>query len=223
MFTVGHNCVSGAENVHIDKRVGKRIREAMYGQYNQTELARALSVSPSLVSKWVRGERPVSVEDLERIARLTGKPVTYFFDDFEAVRLDPKLSQAIDTMDLSVLPVYGSVNAGNPNFVMDRPSDYVTLPKEVVGQARFAVRVRGDSMIGLDIYDGDLLFVRPQEDADDGDIVVARINGEEYTVKRLRKPLNDSAYLESANPDYGPITGEDLRIVGKVVGQFRER
>lgn len=223
MFTERHNIVVEAVSMSIDKRVGKRIQRAIDGLYNQTELAKALNRSPSLVSKWIRGERPVSLEDLERISQVTGKPVTYFLDDFETLHLDPKFEDIISGFDLAVLPVYQFVRAGVPAFVMERPEDYLTVPREVVGSARFAVHVKGESMTGLDIRDGDVLFVRPQDDADDGDIVIARVNGEEYTVKRLRKPAGAAPYLESANPEYPPVTDDDLRIVGKVVGQFRMR
>lgn len=223
MRTECHNGVLGADFMHIDKRVGKRIQQAIDGLYNQTELAKALNRSPSLVSKWIRGERPVSLEDLERIAHLTGKPITYFFDDFDTLHLDPKFTDIISGFDLSVIPVYQFVRAGKPAFVMEWPDDYVTVPREIVRNARFAVRVKGDSMVGLGIHDGDILFIRPQDEADDGDIVVARVNGDEFTVKRLRKRCGELPVLESAHQDYPPIVAEDVRIVGKVVGLFRAR
>ena len=206
------------ESLYI--RIGERIRQAR-GTEPQEGLANHLGYSIAQISRIESGKRRISLEDLRKVAEYFRKPLSYFIDDLDGLKLDPKFSEVMTAMDLTVLPVYGNVNAGHPAFVMERPEEYVTVPRDIVGQSRFAIRVRGDSMIGLDIRDGDLLFVRPQDDADDGDIVVARVNGEEYTVKRLRKRHGKPPVLESANPDYPLIVGEDVRIVGKVVGQFR--
>lgn len=207
----------------VYKEIGARIREARDAAgMTMEELGTRIGYTKYAVSKWEAGTRPISIEALKAIAEVLRRPISYFVrTDMEGLHLDPKFSDVLTSLNVTVLPVYGFVNAGEPAFVMDHVNEYVTVPQEAVGQARFAIRVRGDSMVGLGIHDGDLLFVRPQDDADDGDIVVARVNGEEYTVKRLRKRQGEPPVLESANPDYPPIVGEDVRIVGKVVGQFR--
>ena len=84
----------------------------------------------------------------------------------------------------------------------------------------FALRVRGESMINAGILDGDKVIVRPQQTADDGQIVVARI-GDEATVKRLSFK-NGEVWLLPENPAFDPIDGSEAEIIGIVKGVFRE-
>ena len=84
----------------------------------------------------------------------------------------------------------------------------------------FALRVRGDSMIGAGILSGDKVVVRPQQTADDGQIVVAMID-DEATVKRLSRK-NGEIWLLPENPDYPPIDGSNAQIVGLVKAVVRE-
>jgi len=84
----------------------------------------------------------------------------------------------------------------------------------------FALRVRGDSMIGAGILDGDKVVVRPQQTAMDGQIVVARI-GDEATVKRLRR-RNGEVWLMPENDNYEPIDGREAELIGLVKAVVRE-
>ena len=84
----------------------------------------------------------------------------------------------------------------------------------------FALRVKGDSMIGAGILDGDKVVVRPQQSADDGQIVVARI-GDEATVKRLSR-RNGQIWLLPENDNYAPIDGSEAEIIGLVKAVVRE-
>ena len=84
----------------------------------------------------------------------------------------------------------------------------------------FALRVRGDSMIGAGILDGDKVVIRPQQTAQDGQIVVARI-GDEATVKRLRRQ-NGEIWLMPENDNYEPIDGSEAEIIGLVRAVVRE-
>ncbi len=94
--------------------------------------------------------------------------------------------------------------------------DTMQLPREIVGSgALFAVRVVGDSMVNASIFDGDLVVVRQQDSADEGDIVAALIE-EEATVKTLQY-ANDHVWLMPQNPAHKPILGDACRIMGKVV------
>ena len=115
---------------------------------------------------------------------------------------------------LSQVPLLGRVQAGLPTVATEEIEDYLTV--EARGEANlFALRVQGDSMIGAGILAGDLVIVRRQEDADDGDIVVALID-EEATVKRLRKQRDEVALLPE-NPRFAPIVGTHFTLLGKVV------
>ena len=84
----------------------------------------------------------------------------------------------------------------------------------------FALRVRGESMIGAGILDGDRVIVRPQQTAEDGQIVVARI-GDEATVKRLSRK-NGEIWLLPENPAFAPIDGSEAEIIGIVKALARE-
>jgi repressor LexA len=114
------------------------------------------------------------------------------------------------------LPVLGRVPAGLPLEAVESIEDYIYVDKAIVKAGTyFALKVKGDSMINAGIYDGDTVVVRHQPAAEDGEIVVAKIEGE-ATVKRLRKK-NDAVFLQPENPHYPIIRADNIEIVGKVV------
>ena len=115
------------------------------------------------------------------------------------------------------IPVVGVVTAGLPILAVENQEGY--LPWEG-DPTCFALRVRGDSMIGAGILDGDKVVVRPQSTADDGQIVVARI-GDEATVKRLSR-RDGRIWLLPENDAYSPIDGSEAELIGLVKGVFRE-
>ena len=115
------------------------------------------------------------------------------------------------------IPVLGVVTAGYPILAQENVEGY--LPWDGDPHC-FALRVRGDSMVGAGILDGDKVVVRPQPTALDGQIVVALL-GDEATVKRLRL-RNGQVMLMPENPAYPPIDGRDARIVGLVKAVVRE-
>ncbi|MCZ6518571.1 MAG: transcriptional repressor LexA, partial [Actinobacteria bacterium] len=96
------------------------------------------------------------------------------------------------------------------------------LPTELVGEGPvFLLEVKGDSMIDAGIHEGDLVAVHSQPDANDGDIVAALVDGEEATVKRLRRK-DGKVILESENPAYQPMVFTDgVELIGKVVSVLR--
>ena len=117
------------------------------------------------------------------------------------------------------VPLVGSVAAGAPILAEENIEDY--LPYETGGSPEeyFALRVRGESMLGAGILPGDLVVVHSQPEAYPGEIVVALFE-DEATVKTLS--LRDGqVWLLPENPDYEPIDGRDCRILGKVVGLVR--
>lgn len=121
------------------------------------------------------------------------------------------------------VPLLGSIAAGLPLLAVENVESYVPVSAELASNAKelFALRVRGDSMIGDAILDGDTIIVHSQQSADHGDIIAALL-GEEATVKRLDS-MSKPARLLPSNPDYEPIKldREDARILGKVVGLVR--
>ena len=114
------------------------------------------------------------------------------------------------------IPVVGLVTAGIPILAVENQAG--TIPWEG-DPGCFALRVRGESMINAGILSGDLVVVRPQQTAMDGQIVVARI-GDEATVKRLSR-RNGQVWLLPENPDFEPIDGSEAELIGLVKAVVR--
>lgn len=118
------------------------------------------------------------------------------------------------------LPLLGAIAAGEPILAEQNIEAYVPVPAACGGgQGDYLLRVRGESMREAGILDGDLVVVRQQRTAQNGEIVVALI-GEEATVKRFYKD-RETIRLEPANPDYKPILSREVEVIGKVVGLLR--
>lgn len=115
------------------------------------------------------------------------------------------------------IPVVGVVTAGLPILAVENQEGTMSWDGD---PSCFALRVRGDSMQGAGILSGDLVVVRPQQTADDGQIVVARI-GDEATVKRLQR-RNGRVWLVPENDAYAPIDGTDAQLIGLVKALVRE-
>ena len=117
----------------------------------------------------------------------------------------------VTTVRPGQIPVVGVVTAGLPILAVENQEGSICWDGD---PSCFALRVRGDSMINAAILSGDLVVVRPQQSADDGQIVVAMI-GDEATVKRLRR-RNGQVWLMPENDNYAPIDGTDAQIIGLV-------
>ena len=115
------------------------------------------------------------------------------------------------------IPVVGVVTAGMPILAFENLEGTMAWDGD---PECFALRVKGDSMIGAGILDGDKVVVRPQQTAEDGQIVVARL-GDEATVKRLRR-RDGQVWLLPENPAYAPIDGTEAELVGLVKAVVRE-
>jgi len=123
------------------------------------------------------------------------------------------------------LPLLGEIAAGAPLLAEDHVEEYIALPEQLVaGGADFILRVKGDSMIDAGILDGDLVVVRRQTTAMNGDIVVALAGDDETaddaTVKRYFRE-NGRIRLQPENTTMEPIYARHVQILGKVVGVFR--
>ncbi|MEV0135767.1 transcriptional repressor LexA [Dactylosporangium sp. NPDC050688] len=118
------------------------------------------------------------------------------------------------------VPVLGAIAAGAPILAVEQVEEELILPAEIAGHGRvFGLRIRGDSMIEAQICDGDLVVIRQQPTADNGDIIAAMIDGE-ATVKQLRS-YGGTVELVPRNPAYSVIPGNDAVILGKVVSVLR--
>ena len=144
--------------------------------------------------------------------------------------IDVKWERNIGIMEdrpaVANLPIYGSIAAGPTSLAQQSHEGILPFPKDFISDSpHFVLTVKGESMIDEGILDGDLIVVRSQADASNGDIVAAQVGGEtgeaEATVKRLRKQAG-KVILVPANPTMQPFEAPpDTRILGKVVAVIR--
>src|SRR4030088_3372809 len=146
------------------------------------------------------------------------------------LRRDPSKPRAFELLDKTVqgvkslvrpgLPLVGQGAAGQPVLAEENIEDYVQTPSFAGGEdGEYVLRVKGESMRDAGILEGDLVVVKPQETARDGEIVVALI-GEEATVKRFFRE-SDHVRLQPENAAMEPIRSREVRVLGKVVGLMR--
>ncbi len=120
-----------------------------------------------------------------------------------------------------VLPVIGEIAAGGPIEAYQDATETVSIPDIINTTAStYVLRVRGDSMVDAHIMDGDLVVIREQQTALDGDIVVAQVDENAVTLKRFFKERN-RVRLQPANDAYEPQFYDEVRIQGKLVGVIR--
>ncbi len=147
------------------------------------------------------------------------------------LRRDPSKPRAIELLfgkakktilpDGSGLPLVGHVAAGEPILAEENIEEYIEVPDVIGGEdGDYVLRVRGESMKGAGIFEGDYVIIRPAEEADDGEIVVALI-GDEATVKRFYREA-DHIRLQPENEAMEPIRTTDAAILGRVVGVLRK-
>jgi repressor LexA len=119
------------------------------------------------------------------------------------------------------LPLIGQVAAGEPILAEENIDEYLEIPDVIGGEdGDYILQIRGESMKNAGIIEGDYVVVRPTDDADNGEIVVALI-GEEATVKRIYRE-SDHIRLQPENDEMDPILTKEARVLGRVVGVFRK-
>lgn len=139
------------------------------------------------------------------------------------VRFDTNSEVAMERRPSRHVPLIGEVAAGTGLLAQQNVEDLIPLPTDFTGEGElFMLRVRGDSMIDAGILDGDFVVARQQQTADNGDIVVAGIPGDEATVKTFKKSGNKIT-LVPANPTMDPMvfTSDEVSVFGKVVTVMR--
>jgi repressor LexA len=177
---------------------------------------------------------PPTVRDIGKAVGLASSSTVHaHLSNLERIgllRRDPSKPRAIELLDRAAagvrsfvrpgLPLVGQVAAGQPVLAEENIEDYVQTPSFAGGEdGEYLLRVRGDSMRDAGILQDDLVVVRSQEVAEDGDIVVALV-GEEATVKRFFQEA-DHVRLQPENDSMEPIRAREVRVLGKVVGLMR--
>ena len=192
----------------------KELREKL--GYTQAYVADTLKISRVNYNRYEKGEREPDFETIKKIA------------DFFNVSLDELIGRNINTKQLKnylemapenkKIPIIGTVKCGPNGLAFNDLQGYIFINNNLHGDY-IAFKCRGDSMKDLGIADGDTAIVRIQDDVECGEVAVVVINGDEGTLKRVRK-FDGGIVLEAANPAYPPriFTGADMNIV-KIVGK----
>ena len=127
--------------------------------------------------------------------------------------------------DVPLLPLVGRIAAGGPLLAEESVEDRIAVPEPLGRDADFLLRVTGDSMIEAGILDGDVVVVRRQDDARDGEVVVALVGedetADEATVKTFHREAGGRIRLQPENSALEPLYPEHVEILGKVTGVFR--
>lgn len=196
-----------------------RLKEARKNaRLTQTEIASIIGVNQNTYSYWENGKTKVDNITLKRLAKIFNVSVDYLLgDDIDVTKLSNYVELPPENKKI---PIIGSVKCGANGLAFEYLEGYILVGENYTGDI-IAFRCRGDSMKDIGISDGDIAIVRKQEDVECGELAVVVINGDEGTLKRVRK-FDSGIVLEAANPDYPPriFTGENLQlihIVGKVL------
>lgn len=184
---------------------------------------------------------PPTVRDIGKAVGLASSSTVHAhlanLEKLGLLRRDPSKPRAIEVIGRGVeqaveavrdavgqttrLPLLGQVAAGPPILAEEHVEEHIGVPEAAGGeQGEYLLRIRGESMINAGILAGDLVVVRPQETANDGEIVVALV-GEDATVKRFFRE-SDHIRLQPENDDMEPIRSREARVLGKVVGVMRK-
>ncbi|MBU2545507.1 transcriptional repressor LexA [Patescibacteria group bacterium] len=138
-----------------------------------------------------------------------------------SIELSPD-NRSLDSIDLVEIPLLGTISAGQPIEAMENPTEFITIPKTDLPKTGkcYALKVEGNSMIDEGIFDGDMVVIEQQSIADNGQTVVAIINDNEATLKKIYRE-KDRFRLQPANPSLFPIYTKELEIRGIVVEIIR--
>ncbi len=179
-----------------------------------SEIAEHLGVKRSQLSDWKIGRYNPSYETLSRIATYFGISVDYLLGEDEPIT---------DGEPIFYIPILGSVPAGNPVEAVEYHEASFPIPKKLKRNIDFGLKVKGSSMIGAGIIEGDIVFVKCISEARNKQIVVATIDGE-ATIKRFYRN-GDSIILKPENNDFEPILIQPdnaFRLVGIITGLYRK-
>ena len=170
--------------------------------------------------------RARAIEIVKLPDSIGGKPAGFSPQVIDGDRPDsrPAGAQPVADLHVSSVQLVGSIAAGEPIQALNDNPDDIAVPGQMIsGKGRhYALEVKGDSMIDAGINDGDVVVIRETSSADNGDIVVAQIEGYEATLKRFQRK-GDMIVLEAANPAYEPriLPLGAVSVQGRLVGLIR--
>ena len=225
MFALGPSTHTEEADVDLTKRQQEIFEfiKRYSAQYGYPPTVRDIGKAVGLASSSTVHAHLANLEKLGMLRRDPSKPRAIELLD----RVQKDVGSAVESAVQSVrgivrqgLPLVGQVAAGSPVLAEENIEDYIQVPDLAGGEdGEYILRVRGESMKDAGILPGDFVVVRPQDTAVDGEIVVALV-GEEATVKRFFREV-DHVRLQPENAAMEPIRSKEVRVLGRVVGLFR--
>ena len=192
--------------------IGKKIKEyRVKHKLTQTQLAAQLGVRDNTIALIERGERGVGKNLLLKISQMLNISME------ELLTGIPSSAKSLEISDFKKIPLFASeIPAGFPKQISnDEIDEWIYCLSDI--KADFAIKVKGDSMIGRNIHDEDILYCKKQNHATNGDIVIARTDSEdEFTIKTYKKS-GSQIILMPENNKYPPIIPKNINVIGKVV------
>lgn len=192
-----------------------RLRQALeFRNMTQSELSRLSGIGKSAISQYLSGEYEAKQENIY----LMSKPLNVnpaWLMGFDVPMVGGEINRGI--------PIIGTIAAGTPILAEENIEDYFVIDNRV--NADFGLKVKGDSMINANIYNGDIAFIKKQPDLENGEIGAILLDNE-ATLKRFSKTEN-SVILQAENPsmtDWPRIyTSGNIRVLGKLVGVYSKK
>lgn len=192
-----------------------RLRQALeFRNMSQSELSRLSGIGKSAISQYLSGEYEAKQENIY----LMSKPLNVnpaWLMGFDVPMVGDEINRGI--------PIVGTIAAGTPILAEENIEDYFVIDNRV--NADFGLKVKGDSMINADIFNGDIVFIRKQPTLENGEIGAILLENE-ATLKRFSK-INDSVILQAENPsmtDWPRVyTNGNIQVLGKLVGVFSKK
>lgn len=194
---------------------------------NQADIAKILNTTSAAAGQYERGVRDLSTDKLIKLANFFGVTTDYLLGISNT-----RVSNGADLNNLLHIPVLGKVPAGVPVLAVENIIKYLPIAPDMFSikeeQDLFFLKVDGESMNNI-VANGSYVLIKKQEYAENGDIVVALVNNDnEATLKRYK--IIDKQFImlepDSSNPEFEPIIvnlkNQNFRIVGKVIGSYKE-
>lgn len=194
--------------------LGKRIKERReHKGLTLEEVGEYVGVTKSTVRKWETGDiENMKRDKIAKLAEVLSVSPLYVMGMIETYNMKDTIGNPI--------PLLGTIAAGSPILAEQNIEDYFNLDKKI--KADFCLRIQGDSMINVNILDGDIVFIKKQEELEDGEIGAVLVE-DSATLKRFYRE-NGSVILQAENPLYKPlvISKGNVIILGKMVASLRQ-
>ena len=209
------------QNIQTGKRIQQRREEL---ELNLGDIAKEVGVAVSTIQRYEKGKiEKIKLPVIEAIAKALQVDPAWLLCQTDRMTVSSvevsSISNLIPLPQTYRIPLVGEIACGSPILAEENVEEILEIPQHI--KADFALRCHGDSMIGVHIHDGDIVYIRQQPDVDNGSIAAVCIENS-ATLKRVYK-YPDKLVLSPANPQYEPLvyTGDELsqvRILGKAVG-----